>query len=60
VAVAEAARLIAGEAARACGARELARGGVLDRARRDLDLFLLQHRLEPKLVQLGRGAFQAS
>jgi alkylation response protein AidB-like acyl-CoA dehydrogenase len=59
VAVAEAARLIADEAARACGARELARGGVLDRARRDLDLFLLQHRLEPKLVQLGHGALQA-
>ncbi len=59
VAVADAARLIAGEAARACGARELATGGVLDRARRDLDLFLLQHRLEPKLVQLGRATLQA-
>jgi alkylation response protein AidB-like acyl-CoA dehydrogenase len=56
VAVAAAARLIAAEAAGACGARALAGGGVLDRARRDLDLFLLQHRLEPKLVQLGRDA----
>jgi alkylation response protein AidB-like acyl-CoA dehydrogenase len=56
VAVSDAARLIAGEAGRVCGARELTRGGVLDRARRDLDLFLLQHRLEPKLVQLGRNA----
>ncbi len=59
VAVAGAARVISAEAAQACGARELAAGGVLDRARRDLDLFLLQHRLEPKLVQLGRSALQA-
>lgn len=58
VAVADAARFIASEAGRVCGARELTRGGVLDRARRDLDLFLLQHRLEPKLVQLGRHTLQ--
>ncbi|MBA3809987.1 MAG: hypothetical protein H0X28_16560, partial [Solirubrobacterales bacterium] len=51
---------IAAEAAGACGARALAGGGVLDRARRDLDLFLLQHRLEPKLVQLGRRALEAA
>jgi hypothetical protein len=59
VAVADAARVISAEAAGVCGARELAAGGVLDRARRDLDLFLLQHRLEPKLVALGRSALQA-
>jgi alkylation response protein AidB-like acyl-CoA dehydrogenase len=54
VAIAGAARLIAAEAAEACGARALVGGGALDRARRDLDLFLLQHRLDPKLVELGR------
>ena len=41
------------EAARVCGSRALVGGGALDRARRDLDLFLLQHRLDPKLVELG-------
>jgi hypothetical protein len=46
--------VIAAEAARACGSRALVVGGTLDRARRDLDLFLLQHRLEPKLVEIGR------
>lgn len=54
VALAESARVIAAEAARACGSRALVVGGTLDRARRDLDLFLLQHRLEPKLVEIGR------
>lgn len=53
VAIADAARLIAAEAARVCGSRALIDGGTLDRARRDLDLFLLQHRLDPKLVELG-------
>jgi hypothetical protein len=28
----------------------------LDRARRDLELFLLQHRLEPALAHAGRRA----
>jgi hypothetical protein len=28
----------------------------LDRARRDLELFLLQHRLEPALVRTGHQA----
>jgi alkylation response protein AidB-like acyl-CoA dehydrogenase len=55
VAIAEAARLIASEAVRVGGSRALAGGGTLDRARRDLDLFLLQHRLDPKLVELGAG-----
>ncbi len=53
VALADAARIIAAEAARVCGSRALVGGGTLDRARRDLDLFLLQHRLDPKLVELG-------
>jgi alkylation response protein AidB-like acyl-CoA dehydrogenase len=53
VALADAGRLIAAEAVRVCGSRALIDGGALDRARRDLDLFLLQHRLDPKLVELG-------
>ncbi|HTA36506.1 MAG TPA: acyl-CoA dehydrogenase family protein [Solirubrobacteraceae bacterium] len=53
LALSGAARLIVGEAVRVAGSRELVVGGPLDRARRDLDLFLLQHRLDPKLVELG-------
>jgi alkylation response protein AidB-like acyl-CoA dehydrogenase len=53
VALADSGRLIAAEAVRVCGSRALIDGGALDRARRDLDLFLLQHRLDPKLVELG-------
>ncbi len=53
LALAAEARVLAAEAVRVCGSRELVVGGALDRARRDLDLFLLQHRLEPKLVELG-------
>jgi alkylation response protein AidB-like acyl-CoA dehydrogenase len=53
LAIADAARTITGEAARVCGSRALVGGGALDRARRDLDLFLLQHRLDPKLVEIG-------
>jgi alkylation response protein AidB-like acyl-CoA dehydrogenase len=55
LALSDAARLIAAEAARVCGSRALIGGSTLDRARRDLDLFLLQHRLDPKLVELGAG-----
>jgi alkylation response protein AidB-like acyl-CoA dehydrogenase len=58
VAIAEAARLVATEAARVCGSRALVGGGTLDRARRDLDLFLLQHRLDPKLVEIGAGVMR--
>jgi alkylation response protein AidB-like acyl-CoA dehydrogenase len=58
VAIADAARVILAESVRACGSRELVGGGVLDRSRRDLDLFLLQHRLDPKLVELGRLAVE--
>jgi alkylation response protein AidB-like acyl-CoA dehydrogenase len=53
VALSECAQLISAEAARVCGSRPLIVGGALDRARRDLDLFLRQHRLDPKLVGLG-------
>jgi alkylation response protein AidB-like acyl-CoA dehydrogenase len=56
VAIADAARSILDEAARACGSRPFARGGALDRARRDLELFLLQHRLEPLLARAGESA----
>ncbi len=59
VALADAARVIAAEAARACGSRALVGNGPLDRARRDLDLFLLQHRLDPKLVELGARTLRA-
>jgi len=44
------------EAARACGSHPFATASPLDRARRDLELFLLQHRLEPALARTGRRA----
>jgi alkylation response protein AidB-like acyl-CoA dehydrogenase/SAM-dependent methyltransferase len=53
IAVATAARRVSAAAAGVGGSRALVGGGPLDRARRDLDLFLLQHRLEPRLVELG-------
>ncbi|HWF72926.1 MAG TPA: acyl-CoA dehydrogenase family protein [Solirubrobacteraceae bacterium] len=52
-AIAAAARELAAEAALASGSRPLATGGALSRGRRDLDLFLLQHRLEPLLARYG-------
>src|SRR5919107_5750821 len=54
--VARTCRVILDEAARAVGSRPFAVSGPLDRARRDLELFLLQHRLEPALVSRGRQA----
>ena len=51
-------RAILDEAARACGSHPFATAGDLDRARRDLELFLLQHRLEPALARAGRRAIQ--
>ncbi|MGH2936845.1 MAG: hypothetical protein ACRDPE_01840 [Solirubrobacterales bacterium] len=39
--------------AAACGSHPFATGARLDRARRDLETFLLQHRLEPLLTGLG-------
>lgn len=53
-AVAEACREILDEAARAVGSRPFAVSGPLDRARKDLEIFLLQHRLEPALSRHGR------
>ncbi|HEX3693517.1 MAG TPA: acyl-CoA dehydrogenase family protein [Solirubrobacteraceae bacterium] len=55
IALYECALLIAAQAARVCGSRALIGATALDRARRDLDLFLLQHRLDPKVVSLGAG-----
>src|SRR5215207_4053434 len=49
-------REILDEAARAVGSHPFAVSGPLDRARRDLELFVLQHRLEPALVRRGRQA----
>ena len=54
--VAHSCREILDEAARAVGSHPFAVSGPLDRARRDLELFLLQHRLEPALVRHGRQA----
>ena len=48
-----AARLILETAAAACGSPPFVPGGRLDRARRDLETFLLQHRLDPLLARLG-------
>lgn len=54
-AVADAGATILGEASRAAGSRPFATGAALDRARRDFELFVLQHRLDPLLVRLGRA-----
>jgi hypothetical protein len=48
-----AAKAILEVAAAACGSHSFVTGGRLDRARRDLETFLLQHRLEPLLGRLG-------
>ncbi|MFZ1994553.1 MAG: hypothetical protein WAU75_10610, partial [Solirubrobacteraceae bacterium] len=58
-AIARASHLIVAEAERACGAHPFATGGQLDRARRDLELFLLQHRLDPALAAAGARAVAA-
>ena len=55
-AVAFSCREILDEAARAVGSHPFAVSGPLDRARRDLELFLLQHRLEPAVIRRGRRA----
>jgi alkylation response protein AidB-like acyl-CoA dehydrogenase len=57
-AISTACREIVDEAARSCGSHPLAVGGPLSRGRRDLDLFLLQHRLDPLLARAGRAALQ--
>jgi hypothetical protein len=48
-----AAKAILADAAAACGSHPFVTGGRLDRARRDLETFLLQHRLDPLLTKLG-------
>ncbi|WP_445149665.1 hypothetical protein [Baekduia sp. Peel2402] len=57
-AIADAARAILDEAERALGSRPAATGATLDRAARDLRLFLLQHRLEPILARAGRAELE--
>jgi hypothetical protein len=59
-AIAPACREIIADAATACGSRPLATGGALSRGRRDLDLFLLQHKLEPKLAAHGAAAIDGT
>lgn len=59
VEVDRAAHTILDEAGRACGSRPFARGGRLDRARRDLELFTLQHRLDPLLARRGRALLES-
>ena len=52
-AIADACRVVLDEGVRALGSRPLAAGGDLDRCRRDLELLLLQHRLDPMVARLG-------
>ncbi len=47
------ARALLETAASTCGSHPFVTGGSLDRARRDLETFLLQHRLDPLLARLG-------
>jgi hypothetical protein len=58
-AIATAAHAALAEAAGACGSHPFAVGGELDRARRDLELFLLQHRLAPAIAAAGARALSA-
>jgi hypothetical protein len=55
-AIAAACRRLLDGAATACGSQAFVRGGGLDRCRRDLELFLLQHRLDPPLARAGAAA----
>ncbi len=55
-AIAQASRAILAAAESACGSHPFATGGRLERARRDLELFLLQHRLDPGLAAAGARA----
>jgi len=60
VAIVDAGNAILSEAGRACGSRPFATGTALDRARRDFELFALQHRLDPMLARVGRAAAEAA
>ena len=55
-AIAQASRAILAAAESACGSQPFATGGRLERARRDLELFLLRHRLDPGLAAAGARA----
>jgi alkylation response protein AidB-like acyl-CoA dehydrogenase len=55
-AISDTCRTLLDEAARACGSGPFARAEALDRARRDLEVFLLQHRLDPMLARAGSAA----
>lgn len=55
-AISDACRTLLDEAARACGSGPFARAEALDRSRRDLEVFLLQHRLDPILARAGSAA----
>jgi len=57
-AIAGAAGRLLDEAARACGSHPFATGGSLDRIRRDLELFVLQHRLDPIVARAGGAALE--
>ncbi len=59
-AVASSCRALLDEAVHACGSRPLATGDALDRAKRDLDVFLLQHRLDPLVARAGLAELGAS
>jgi hypothetical protein len=59
-AIAESAQVILASSAAAGGSRAMATIPALERARRDLELFLRQHRLEPALESLGRAARAAT
>ena len=57
-AIAAAASRLLEDAARACGSHPFATRGVLDRVRRDLELFTLQHRLDPIVARAGAAALE--
>jgi len=59
VALYECAAAISDLAARIGGSRALIGASALDRARRDLDLFLRQHRLDGRVAELGGETLEA-
>ncbi len=54
-----AAKTVLEQAAAACGSAPFVTGGRLERSRRDLETFLLQHRLDPLLARLGARSLGA-
>jgi hypothetical protein len=53
-----AAKTVLEVAAAACGSHPFVTAGRLDRARRNLETFLLQHRLDPLLARLGAARLE--